>query len=350
MKRRIRLLRLILICIFIPIIIFGCNGIRGKGIFGEHLKDNEVFRVGDSVCSLSELKLYLITQKNQYQGAYGDQIWTLQIGKQTLQDSVKQNVISQLAQIKTMCQFAKEKGVSLSDEEKNQVNQAAAEFFSGLSDEEKKYLGIGQSTVEAMYSEYLLADRVYKTLTSSIETEVSDDEARVLSVQQIVLKASTTKEDGTVVTFSNEQKKEIYEKAKQILERAKNGEDFSSLAKAYNEIGDYQGTYGRNTMPEQVEDIVFNLENGQISGIIETEQGYYIVKCINSYDKDATDVHKKDIVEQRKSKAFDAQYEEYSKKIKKVVNHDLCNKFSIDDKIQTNTTNFFDIYNNYFSD
>lgn len=327
----------------------GCEKVSANVLFERKLGDDELFRVGNSVCTLPEADLYLTTIKDQYEGVYGSEIWDKQVDGQTVEAVVKQNVLSQLAQIKTMAQFAEEQGVSLSDPEMSAVEEAAQEFYNGLTQSDKDYLSIEEEVVIQLYSEYLLSDKVYQSLTNSIETEVSDDEARVITVQQIVFKTTETAEDGTETTYTNEQQKEVYNIAKEVLAKAKNGDDFETLAATYNEEEATEVPISRNTVSKNVEEIAFGMENDEISDIIETEEGYCILKCINSFDKEATDGNKEEIVEQRKSEAFDAQYEEYANSIEKTLNDEAWASLDMGEDVQTDTTNFFDVYNNYFA-
>ena len=69
-----------------------------------------------------------------------------------------------------------------------------------------------------------------------------------------------------------------------ILERLKNGESFSNLAKqlsidkASGKKGGDLGFFGRGRMVKPFEDTVFKLERGQISEPIKTDFGYHIIK------------------------------------------------------------------------
>ena len=69
-----------------------------------------------------------------------------------------------------------------------------------------------------------------------------------------------------------------------ILERLKNGESFSNLAKqlsidkASGKKGGDLGFFGRGRMVKPFEDTAFNLERGQISEPIKTDFGYHIIK------------------------------------------------------------------------
>lgn len=75
----------------------------------------------------------------------------------------------------------------------------------------------------------------------------------------------------------------IKEKAQQVLERAKKGEDFSNLAKQFSEdttaaAGGDLGDFGRGQMVPEFERVAFSLGVGAISDLVQTQFGLHIIK------------------------------------------------------------------------
>lgn len=341
-------IKLITVILCIVAMLAGCT-FNGKEItLGNRISDEEVFKIDSSACPLGIAKLYMYTLKNQYESVYGSNIWKETYNGQTLEEYVKKTVISQLAKIKSMALFAKANEVELSEEEKNMVNKASQEFFMGLSQVQIEFFNLTQEDIYESYSEFLLASKIYSSLTTETDTEVSDDEARIMKIQQIVLHKYHTDESGNITNCTQEELSEIYSKAATVIEKAKNGEDFMSLAESYSDDSNYELSVGRGKNDENVEKIIFNMENEQISDIIETNDSYYIIKCINSYDIEATDANKAVIVEQRKVKAFDEVYEVFVEGLSSVFNDKVWDTMAFEENADVNTVNYFDIYNQYF--
>ena len=82
---------------------------------------------------------------------------------------------------------------------------------------------------------------------------------------------------------SKEEEEKVKKRALEVLEKARHGEDFSSLAKEYSEgptkdQGGDLGYFPRGQMIKPFEDAAFNMEKGQISDLVKTDLGYHIIK------------------------------------------------------------------------
>ena len=83
---------------------------------------------------------------------------------------------------------------------------------------------------------------------------------------------------------SDEAKAETRTTALGVLERARDGEDFASLAEEFSqdegtaEQGGDLGFFGRGRMVEPFEEAAFSLDVGQISDLVETTFGFHVIK------------------------------------------------------------------------
>ena len=72
-------------------------------------------------------------------------------------------------------------------------------------------------------------------------------------------------------------------KAEEILDLARNGEDFATLAIEHSEgpsgpSGGELGTFEQGRMVKPFDDAVFSMKQGEISDVVKTEFGYHIIK------------------------------------------------------------------------
>lgn len=64
-----------------------------------------------------------------------------------------------------------------------------------------------------------------------------------------------------------------YSQAEKALKRIKSGTNFEEVAK-----GGHLGSFKRGQLDRKIEEVAFNLKQGEISSIVKTEAGYHIVK------------------------------------------------------------------------
>lgn len=325
------------------------NGDGTKVVFTTGFGRNEVFRIEDEVCTRPEIMVYLTTVQNQYESVYGVEIWNTTLDGVTLEENVKETVLARIAQIKSMYLLAKDQGVTLDKSEEEKVKRAAEEYFTSLNETEIELIGISQGGVENMYREYALADKVYQQIIQDINPEISDDEARTITVQHIFF--STTMRDGAGnrVDYPEEQKRVVYERASEVRELAVDGEhDFAELATQYSEDTTLTYSFGKGEMDVGFEEAAFNLETGEVSQVVETESGYHIIKCLNTFDREETDANKLEIVEERRREAFGQEYDTFVSTLVRSLNEGLWEELTLIHDSEVTTSNFFEVYTKYF--
>lgn len=333
------------------LLLSGCmDSLKGsKVVLTTGFEKNEVFRIEDMSCTLPEAMVYLINTKNRYESVYGREIWNVSLDGVTLEENIKETVLAQLAQQKTMNLLARQNGVVLSEEEEARVMQAAETYFQSLSEEEKSTLQITVKDVEELYREYALARKVYQYIIKDINPEISDDEARTITVQYIYFRTCILDGTGKKIEYSEEEKQEILRKAEEVRFQLKNEEaDFEELILKYSDSEEGTCSFGKGEKDQAFEDAAFNLETDEISDIVETPDGYYLIKCISTFNRTETDANKVKIVEKRREEVFGQEYEDFVAALTRNLNEDLWQSVSLAGTENITTSDFFDVFNKYF--
>lgn len=307
----------------------GCGLMENTEIvFTTGLSGDQLFKIGKSVCTLPEAMIYVMDYQRQYEGVYGVEMWEHDFGGITFEQYVKDTIVDQLASMKAITLLADDYEVSLSDEEQNKVSQAAEEYFDALSGEQTEYMDLKLEDVEDLYRDHVLSGKVYEEITKDVNTEVSDDEARIITVQQIRLDSAET--------------------AESVKAQLDEGRDFASLASTYSLDSQVTYTFGRGEHDSAFEEAAFALENDQTSGIIETEDGYYILKCVNNFDQEATEANKVTMVEKRRDELFGDVYDQLVAETPSQFNNRLWEKVHFADWTGEFPPDFLEIYEQYF--
>ena len=309
---------------------------------------DEVFRIGTSGCTLPEVMVYLTNIQNRYESVYGAEIWNTSVDGVTLEQNVKDIALAQIARIKTMNLMAGQYGVALDEEEKAQTENAARAYYGSLNDTERALMGVTEETIRDLYAEFALAEKVYRYTIKDINPEISDDEARTITVQHILFKTYALDGTGRKIEYTEHAKQEAYREACEVLALAREGEDFDELIRRYSEDDRSTYSFGKGEMDEAFETAAFNLGKDEISDVVETEFGYHIIKCLNTFDREETDANKVKIVDQRRAEAFGQEYDACVETLTRDLNEEPWDSVAFIHDGNVRTMDFFDVYAEYF--
>lgn len=349
MKTRIkRLLWLPVILLLEVFLLSGCDKDKTKIVFTTGFEEDVVFKIEDISCTKSEIMIYLVNTENIYDEVFGEKIWKVPYDGKDVESRYKETILARISQIKAMNLYAKEIGVNLNDEEKKNISMAANEYFSSLSNEEKQLFNVSEDLLYNMYAEFAVANKVYEEVTKGVNPEISDDEARTVTIRSILIKTYNIDENGNKIQYSQQMKADAMKRAYEILGKIKAGEEFEILEADYNEDEKSSYSFARGVMPKVIEDAAFNLDEGEVSDVIESEYGYHIIKVISNFDEEQTDINKQLIVSKRKEEAFVETYDNYIKTLTSSINMDLWNSISYERSEGVSTMTFFDVYDKYF--
>lgn len=344
-----RLLSVLLVCC---LLFGGCGKSDGnmKVVLTTGFGRNEVFRIEDISCTVPEIMVYITNIQNHYEEVYGSRIWDMQIDGVSLEDNVKETALAKIAQIKAMTLLARRNGLELSDAEKSIVKEAAAKYFDSLNATEIEKMGINEATIVSLYEEYALSDKLYHDLIKDINPEISDDEARTITVEHILIKTYSVDGNKTQVPYTDYAKQQAKQRAEEICQMAKNGDNFEELAAKYSEDDTITYSFGKGEMEKEFEEAAFNLGTEEISDVVETRFGYHIIKCLSTFNREVTDENKKKIVEQRKEEAFGDEYDSFVESLTRNLNDNLWQSITFIHDEEVTTSDFFDVYDSFLSE
>ena len=289
-----------------------------------------VFKVGKESCRQEDAKVILMNYQKEYSNLYGIDMWEHDYGQeQSLEEYIKNLTLAQMAQVYTLDVIASEKGVTLSEDEQKKVSEAAKTYHDGLDDAERDYIGLNEKQTKKLFERYVLAEKLYETLKTEVNQEVSDDEARVMKLKQIYTTDQT--------------------KAQSYLTQLLSGTDFETLAQAVNEADNEDINVNRTTFPADISEKLFALTDGGITDVIEIDGGYYIFYCSSAFDAELTNAHKKDVLEKRMSDAVTDTYADYMSQLSSKENQDVWSKVTVDTSLKLESASFMEVYQQYFS-
>ena len=287
-----------------------------------------VFKIDKETCSLAEAKILLVNYQNQYRDVYGVDLWKATgEDNQELEAYIKDLTISQLAEIYMLAHIGQDQELELSEEELAHVETAASTYYNSLNDSERDYFGASEKDVTNLYQHYAIARKVFSELTENVDQEVSDDEARVMSVMQIY--AST--EDYINLAYR----------------KLQSGSEFSAVAAAYNQADSTSITISRQDIPDDVEESVFGLSEGSYTPVLQVEDGFYIYYCVNNYEEALTEKNKDAVLAQRMEDAVSVTYDTYVASTDSKFYQERWDEVRVNTDEKIATMNFFEVFEEF---
>ena len=315
------------------------------------LKDSEIFKLSGEPCTMAEMMLVLMTEKSRYEADLGEGIWLAGGATEgaTLEDDIKQKVKNEMVELKTIDAFARKQKIELSDEEKANIKSAAKEYMDSLSEETVQGMNVTLKDVESLYTSFYMVEKVYEKITADVSVEISDEEARVIEVNYIFIATCRLDADNQKIEFSENELAQAKAKSEDVQALIEKGSDFAVLAEQYSDSTSYSRVFGRGEMIEAFEEAAFKLEAGQTSEVIETEDGYYYIKCIDDYLEDETAAKKAKMADDVKKTAYDDLYNPFKEKQTLEFNNKIWNSLYLKDYGEISTLTLYEIYNKYMN-
>ena len=277
MKKRIGLL--LCLCTLM------CAGCADKSIFVTSFDKRYLFALGDHRVTVGAYQTVLLDVQRQYEAYYGEmmgeEIWSRETEDgETFAEYVKQNVVlDELVTLEVLQVAAEELNLQLTEEEQTKLEEAAECYMSKVDAATVAYTRMDLEQIQELMGKYCLAEKVIGYYADQADLEVSGNEARAIRIQTV-----TTAEEET---------------AEEILSHVKAGDSFLTAIEPYDEIETKEYNVVRGELTPELEEAAFALAQGECSDVMETEDGYCLLYCVNDYLEDMTQSNKEAIVSDR---------------------------------------------------
>lgn len=346
------------------------------GMALENFKPRLVMTVGKEKIYMNDAMYYIYqTEANYnyydqfYRAYYGSSYWDIQGDSGVSnRDSAKTEVQNAIEQSNILYQEAVKAGYEVNDDDKKKAAKDVKEIRKALTVEQKNKTGMTKGALTKALEKKYCADRYKQDIIDGFDIDdakiregIKKADFRQYDVQYYFISTKSYDEEGQEKELDKKTKANYKAEMEELAKRAAS-EDFGMLTpdaeKATKEAAEdadskedkeedskeessdatkYNATYtadgkfvvGDNTFTSDVEAILTKMENGQISDVIEGEDGYYLVKMINNDDEEAYENEVKSQISTEETNQFNDWYEGVFKNYTVKVNEKVWNEVTM---------------------
>ena len=334
----------------------------------EKYPETAVATVGDEKIYLDEANYILRGQQYSMESLYtmmgytNETLWSQYADQEqtvTMEEYLKQMVLTELIQTYVLNQEAEELGITLSEEDEEKI-QARIEDDQTLEEEFLEASGFTEELARKVYTNNALALRVYEKLVEDVDTNVDEEEFRHVKVEYLYLKdeadesasstASETESETEEVETETEESAEASAEAEtteaaetesesqETEESTENPnadgslteadaevvlaklEDLQDVNEVYEELEEqFDGRLSKiesnsvgktETEDNELFAEIYEMKNGEFKKVHIENKGWYIIHCLDDNDPEGKQADIDQEIENRKGELFTEKYEE----------------------------------------
>ena len=312
------------------------------GCSGSIDTDAVVATVGDEEITLGVANFYARLTQGDYETYYAsmmgmaaEDMWAQEFDEDTtFEEQIKDSIMESLEDMYVLSQHAADYDIALTEEEKSAISDAAEQFEADNTDAAKEAVSGYKKDIEKVLELATIQNKMDSAMKEGVDEEVSDEEAAQKSMQYVLFSYTSTDDSGNSTELTDEEKEELKTTAQSLADRSAAGEDFAAVASELGAEAQTATFDSEGTSPS--EDLIAAadaLQNeGDVTGLVETDSGIYVAELTSLLDREATDAEKETIVEQRRQDQYDSLLEEWKDAVEIEVNDRVWDKVDFIDQ------------------
>ncbi len=263
---------------FLGLLLAGVLALAGCG--SGSTADTVVLKIDNHEITKYEYMVYLYTTTQSFVSTAGEDVWNMDFDGQTADELVEERTISTLQSVLAAEKYAAANDITLTDEQKEEAAEAAKQFLSTVDEDSLKKMDVDEKKLVPLMEASYLYSLVYDAIAAECTADETDL-ANYYAEQKDEIRSDYTQLKLATIVVETE------EKAEEVLQRAKDGEDFTALFREFDidaAAEDSEET-GETTMYQSYALAGFGLnevpEVGEVVGPIQMEEGrYFVIKLL----------------------------------------------------------------------
>lgn len=278
-----------------------------------------VATMGDEKIYLDEANMYLKSDQYYYEMMYtymygSADIWNLPVsnGKETMADTLRANTLTMLRQTYILCSHAEELGISLSEEDMAKVEKAVDQSIGQGDDKLIDAIGVSRERMIGIFAKNALANRVWESVVSAADTNVSDEDARCIGTSYVLVTEAEKKDDDKAEDETEKDTRPAKVRAQEVYDAVKGGSTLKDAAEAHDMKVVDKSYYTKDAFQEGSAGFqAMGMAEGDVKLFQVEDEGWYVMVLNSTMDEKATETKRESIITARQAEVFNAKYAEW---------------------------------------
>jgi len=313
--------------------------------------DGTKITMNDMMYPIYEMESAYAVYNETYQMYYGQSIWEAPYqgsAATNVTNSVgfKQEIMDSEVQLEILYRMALKEGYKLTDDEKKKAKEDAEKALEKLSWIQKARLNVSVKSLTEVNEKRTLASNYKEDKQEELNKDVDEDAAikdiskkeyRQYDVEYYYASINKKDDNGNDIVMSEDEKKKLQKKFKEIAKKAKAGKDFKKLISE----DEKDITFEKDTSFTEQSGLPYasadnlkkikKMKNGTVSeAYLDDATGYYLViKMIDNNSDEAYKTACDNAVKTAQNEAYQEWYNKEQEKHKISINSDIWTEVTI---------------------
>ena len=292
----------------------------------DQLYERTILSIKGDKYKMDDLTYYFYNIESQYEsinqmfGGYWDMTFD-ENSSTTVRDMAKDEAIQSALYTEILYKEAVSQGYTLTEEEKtaldanvdNLLTNVIPEAVAEKNDFDKEYLT--EALRKSMLVESFKKDKInsFAIDEAAIKAGVSQEDYRQYDIEYLFISNTKTDDEGTSVDLTEEEKTAAKDRLAGLVAQAKTTDTWTTLVPEGDTELIYQESFFTTIdtkFEETFKTMMMSMNNGDVSEVYETENGWYLVRMINNNSTESYDAEVESQIKAAQDEAFQELYQE----------------------------------------
>lgn len=299
------------------------------GLSGCGTKKDWVFSLHGEKVNETEIRAYGIIYGSEHNIAGSKQLNEIYEDGKTYEEYYKEQFSDEVVKTTLLYAEAKKEGFHLSKEQKQEITDRTESLVSDYSEEWLEIKNITKDDIENAFEKKIWAESYLESQTENedVSKDNKEEENRYVRVYQVIFPTVEIDDEGMIVSDKDgkakqlpaEEREKKRSEAEIFAEAAKNDGNMKEILKDYDStVTGEERTLKYSDLDSNYKKAVDEIEENEISGVIESDYGYYVIKLLEADDSE----HEKRIADYEKQSVSESVKEEFLEKLEELYAKD----------------------------